>query len=238
LRNTTRVMALFNPSKSVDRIAFYLILATLACFKIMTYFKYESMKPILFFFLLISLKSFSQSVSYEQKLDSLKKYHLINTYSQETISTTNYYTSSGSRIGSATARGIFIDFRVGIDGPIKNIGHKGKSLLNIIKNDPEALAELNKAYKVHLRKKRVCNVLEVVGYVVIAGGAAALFLGLDNYGDEGVTPAAVIGGVGVIGGLTEIIVFHKLTDKHMDAFSESIQRSIQIYNNNLIAKIK
>ncbi len=189
--------------------------------------------------LLLPFLTFSQTADQTRaaKRDSVKKNHFIYTYLQETISTTNY-SSNGQARGSTTSRGIFIDFRVGVDGPIKNIGRKCKSLENVIKNDPEAYAEFKKAYKVHLRKKRICNALEYIGYAVIVGGAISLFVGLDNYETDGVTTPAVIGGVGVVGGLTQIIVFHKLTDKHMDAFSKSIQETIQIYNTNLLAKIK
>lgn len=197
------------------------------------------MRALTLLLLFFSFSTFAQTADQIRtaKRDSVKKYHCIFTYVQETISTTNY-SSNGQAKGSSSARGIFIDFRVGEDGPIKNIGRKGKSLENVIKNDPEAYAEFKKAYKVHLRKKKICNALEYVGYAVIVGGAISLFVGLDNYETDGVTPPAVIGGVGVVGGLTQIIVFHKLTDKHMDAFSKSIQESIQIYNANLLAKIK
>lgn len=191
----------------------------------------------LFLLFLVSIQTSAQT--YQQKLDSIKKYHLIYATKFETQSTTTYYSqSSGAYKGKTSARGISIDFHQGIDGPLKTLKKKGKYLKQIIQNDPDALAEFNRAYKVHLRKKRICNFIEFFGYAVVAGSAIALFIGLDNYETDGVTAPVVIGGTGVVAGFTGIVVFKKLTDKHMDAFAASIQNSISIYNENLLNKIK
>ena len=192
---------------------------------------------IVFFFSVFVIYSQTDSISRKIKIDSLYKFHLIHAFFTESYSTTNYY-KGGVGVGSATSRSMFFDFRVGIDGPIKNIGKRGKTLQKVLIADPIAHSECNKAYKVHLRKKRICNSLEFLGYATAIGSAIAVFVGLDNYEDNGVTPALVIGGVGVALSLTDIIVFKKRTDKHMDAFSNSIRQSILTYNQNLISKIK
>lgn len=133
------------------------------------------------------------------------------------------------------ARGIFFDFRMGIDGPIKNIGRRGKNLEKILKDDPAAMAEFRTAYKVHRRRKRLCDFLEYFGYAVAGGSAVALFAGLDK--DAGsASPGVALGAAGIVAGITEIIVFHKRSEKHTEAFVNSIAKSIQIYNTNLLAK--
>ena len=102
----------------------------------------------------------------------------------------------------------------------------------ILKSDTEAYAELQRAYKVHLRKKRICNILEYAGYAITLASAAFLFVGLDNYEADGVNGFLIGGGIGVVAGITDIVGFYILTEKHMDAFSKSIQKSISIYNKN------
>ena len=190
-------------------------------------------------FILFPLNIVAQDMGVpNNKLDSVKKYQLIYTFITETKSFTTYETQTGQNKGSTSARGIFIDFRVGEEGPIKNIGRKGKSLMAIIKDDTEASAELNRAYKVHLRKKRICNILEFAGYGIVLISAVPLFIGLDDFETEGVTPLLVGGGIGVVAGCADILGFYMLTEKHMDAFSASIQKSISIYNKNLINKNK
>jgi hypothetical protein len=197
------------------------------------------MKNYILFLILLYFKGFSQdTIKSSIKLDSIKKYELIYSYLTVTQSFTNYETQSGKKKGSTSARGIFIDFRVGLEGPIKNIGRRGKSLEKIIKNDAEAYKEFNIAYKVHLRKKRIFNTLEYFGYVIAAGSAVALFIGADNYETDGITGLAIAGGAGVVIGFVDILGFHKLTDNEMDKFSASIQKAINIYNNNLITKTK
>lgn len=197
------------------------------------------MRHYLLYLILFSLNSVAQDTIVSNiKLDSIKKYHLIYTFVTETRTSTKYQNQSGANKGSTSTRGIFLDFRVGEDGPIKNIGRKGKSLMAVIKNDPEASAELNRSYKVHLRKKRICNILEFAGYGIVLVAAVPLFMGLDDFETEGITPLLVGGGIGVVAGCADVIGFYMLTEKHMNAFSESIQKSISIYNKNLLAKIK
>jgi hypothetical protein len=194
------------------------------------------MKNIFALLLLLSIKSFSQDVKdLNLKIDSVKYFHLIYTTITENYTSTKF---ANSGLSGGTARGIFIDFRVGIDGPIKNIGRRGKSLEKVIRNDPEAYKEFNMAYKVHLRKKRIYNALELFGYFVAASSAVALFVGADNYETEGITGIAIAGGAGVLIGFVDILGFHKLTDKEMDEFTASIVKSINIYNKNQLKNIK
>ena len=191
------------------------------------------MKNYILFLIFLSVNGFSQdTIKPSTKLDSIKKYELIYTYITETKTFTKYETQSGEKKGSTSTRGIFIDFKVGEDGRIQNIGRKGRNLMLILKSDTEAYAELQRAYKVHLRKKRICNTLEYVGYAITLASAAFLFVGLDNYEVDGVNGFLIGGGIGVVAGITDIVGFYILTEKHMDAFSKSIQKSISIYNKN------
>jgi len=197
------------------------------------------MRLYLLYLIVFSLNSVAQDTIVSNiKLDSIKKYHLIYTFVTETRTSTEYENQAGQSKGSTSTRGIFLDFRVGEDGPIKNIGRKGKTLMAIIKDDPEASAELQRAYKVHLRRKRICNILEFTGYGIVLVAAVPLFIGLDDFETEGVTPLLVGGGIGVVAGCADILGFYMLTEKHMNAFSESIQKSISIYNKNLLTKTK
>jgi hypothetical protein len=194
---------------------------------------------ILFLIFLISSSAFSQadSASYKQKLEDIKKHRLIYTTFTESYSTTNY-SQGGVSKGSATSRSMSFDFKVGNEGQLQNIGRRGSNLKSILINDKAAYDELNRAYNVHLRKKRVCNALEIVGYVTLVASAVVLFVGGSNYESDGVTPPLVIGGIGVVLSLTDIVVFKKRTDKHMDNFANSVQQSIVIYNQNQLNKIK
>lgn len=197
------------------------------------------MKLYYLFLILFSLDSVAQDTSVSNiKLDSIKKYHLIYSFVTETKTSSQFKTQSGQNRGSASSRGIYLDFKVGVDGRMQNVGRRGKNLKSIIKDDPEAFAELESAYKVHLRKKRICNLLEYSGYAVVLVSAAFLFTGMSDYESDGVTPLLVGGGIGVVAGCADIIGFYILTEKHMNAYSASIQKSISIYNQNLLTKIK
>lgn len=195
------------------------------------------MKNIFTFLILCTtLNFFSQDKKgLDARTDSIKKYHIIYTTLTESYTSSNF---GSSGLSGGTARGIFIDFRVGLEGPMKNIGRRGKSLEKIIKNDIEAYKEFNTAYKIHLRKKRLFNILEYLGYVIATGSAVALFIGADNYETNGVTGLAIAGGAGVLIGFVDILGFHKLTDNEMDEFTASIVKSINIYNSNQLKNIK
>lgn len=182
-------------------------------------------------FSLFFLFSFSQN---DLKLDSTLRSRLIYATSTEVFSSTSFRNSSTG----ASARGLAVDFRVGPDGYYQTAGRRGKSLKAIFKDDPEALTELRRAYKVHLRKKRICNTLEYISYGVIVGSVIPFFIGLDDYETEGVTGLVVGGGIGVVAGFAGVLIFKKRTDKHMDDWRESVLRSISIYNNNLIKNYK
>lgn len=197
------------------------------------------MRLYILFLILFSLNSSAQDTIVSNiKLDSIKKYHLIYSFVTETKTSSQFKTQSGQNRGSASSRGIYLDFKVGVDGRIQNVGRRGKNLKSIFKDDPEASAELKRAYKVHLRKKRICNVLEFAGYAIVLAAAVPLFMGLDDYETDGVTPLLVGGGIGVVAGCADIVGFYMLTEKHIYAFSESIQKSIIIYNKNLLTKTK
>ncbi len=193
----------------------------------------------LFFLVFLVSVNLSQtdSLAYKQKLESIKKDKLIYAYFTESYSTTNY-SQGGVGKGSATSRSMSFDFRLGSEGRLQNIGKRGSNLKPILINDKIAYDELNKAYNVHLRKKRICNALEVVGYVTLVASAIVLFVGGSNYENDGITPPLVIGGVGVVLSLTDIAVFKRRTDKHMDNFSNSIQQSVLIYNQNQLNSLK
>lgn len=170
--------------------------------------------------------------------DSVIKNDLIYFMSNDIYSTTEWKTYAGESKGSATSRSLILRFRIGKEGDIMNIGRKGKYLKQYLIKDPEAYAEFRRAYKVHLRKKRICNTLEYFSYAATTAGAIFLFIGLDNYEDDGITAPLVAGGAGVVAGFTGIYVFKSLTDKHMDAFAASLNKSVKIYNDNLLKKCK
>lgn len=195
-------------------------------------------KPIITFLLLCySLFVCSQSDSLKRaKIDSIYNTKAIRFYTQQIYSTTVYKNAStNAPMGSATSRSLKFNFQVG-DDRIINIGRKSKNLREAIKDDPEAIAELNKAYKVHLRKKRINNTLEYVSYFVAFGSIVPLFIGADRDVDK-VNALSVGGGIGVVAGWAGIYYFKYRTDKHMDNFSASLSRSVQIYNANIYKKL-
>lgn len=186
------------------------------------------------FFLLLLQTTVGQTdnITRNATLDSIKKFVFIYPIVREHKTSTTYQDFSGNNKGSTKTRGISIDFKIGVDGPIQNIGKRGKNLKEVIEDDPEALSEFNSAFKVHLRKKKIWNSLEYLGYVVAFGSAVVLFVGLDSYETDGVTGTAAAGGIGVAAGFTSVVVFYKLTEKEMDAYRDSILKSIEIYNRN------
>ncbi|MCD6068261.1 MAG: hypothetical protein K0S33_3087 [Bacteroidetes bacterium] len=187
-------------------------------------------------FVLLNIVLFSQTntPAYAAKLDSITKNKFIFSTVSETYSSSH---STNGGLTGGTARGISVYFHVGRDGYLQNIGRKSKNLLKAIKDDPEAVAELNNAKK-HLRKKRLYNTLEYVSYAVTLGGAITLFVGLDKREDTGESGLAAGGGVLTAAGFGGIIGFHRLTDKEMDSWRDSIKKAVEIYNQNLLAKIQ
>lgn len=177
------------------------------------------------------------SLKFKQKFEDLKRTSLIFMNFTETFSTTNY-TKGINSAGSATSRSMSFDFRLGSEGRWQTIGKRGINLKPILINDKIAYDELNKAYKVHLKKKRICNTLEILGYVTLVGSAIVMFVGGSDYETDGVTAPLVIGGIGVAMSFADIVIFKKRTDKHMDDFANSIQQSVITYNDNQINKIK
>jgi len=143
-------------------------------------------------------------------------------------STTIY--SSGK---STRATGYRVRFKVGENAEFQKLGRNGKRLRKALANDQQALSQLDKAYKVHLRKKRIFNFLELTSKLALVGSMAPLIIGLDDYQNTGVTPLAVVGGVTLVAGLTGVFIFPKLTDKHMDLWANSVDASVRIYNENL-----
>lgn len=195
--------------------------------------------PLLIIIVLIAFSCYGQvdSAKFRQKFEDLKRTSLIFMSFTESFSTTNYTKGSVSA-GSATSRSMSFDFRLGSEGRWQNIGKGGKNLKPILINDKIAYNELNKAYNVHLKKKRICNTLEILGYVTLVGSAIVMFIGGSDYETDGVTAPLVIGGIGVAVSFADIIIFKKRTDKHMDDFANSIQQSVITYNDNQINKIK
>ena len=190
------------------------------------------MRYSIFILILLISKNFKCQTSVnETQIDSIKKYKLIYTAFTEIFSTT-INNSTGKSLGG-TSRSMSIDFKVGIDGSWKNIGKKGKKLRKIIKNDSTAMKYFNEAY-LHLKKKRLYNSLEYLGYVVAVGSAIPLFMGGDRYEDEGVTPLLVAGIIGEVTAFAGIWKFHNLTDNEMDKWKLCISKAIDIYNENLI----
>lgn len=188
-------------------------------------------------FLLFTLSVFSQTDSLLlAKKDSIYNTRAIRFYADQVFSTTVYRDFNTNVVmGSASARSLKFNFQVGT-GNVINIGRRAKNLRLVLKDDPEAIAELNRAYTVHLRKKRVNNTLEYVSYFAAFGCIVPLFLGIDRDENNRVNALSVAGGTGVIAGWVGIYYFKNRTDKHMDAFSVSLQRSVQIYNANLLKK--
>ena len=181
--------------------------------------------------LLLFTNCFSQVLLNQDEVAEIKKNKWLLVSTQEKHSSTTF--SNGKTNG--TSRSISINFRIGEDGILQNIGKRGKNLKSVIQNDAEALAELTKAYN-HLSKKRLYNTLEFVCYAGIIGAAIPLFIGLDNYEDEGINGLIVGGGIGVVASFGGILGFKHLTDKEMDKWRECIFNSIDIYNKNLITK--
>jgi hypothetical protein len=205
-------------------------------------------KIIILFFGFCYVSCFSQDTTeiFKIKLDSIKKTKYIFSNISETSSSSSKNSikagTSGNSIGDKTlaggsARGISIAFTVGTDGYFQGLGRNSKNLKEAIKTDPEALAELIKA-NMHLKKKKMYHTLEYFSYALTVGAAISLFIGLDDYKEVGVSGPLVAGSIGVAGGFSSIIIFKKKTDKHMDAWEEHIKKSIEIYNQNLITKIK
>jgi|GEM_PF-5745183 len=186
---------------------------------------------LLFIFLQVFL--FSQHNSALNK-DSVTKNELIYFYSATVNSSTNWSTYSGQSAGSATSRSLILRYKVGIDGDVMSIGRRGKNLKKIIRKDSLARNEFNRAYKVHLRKKRICNTIEVFSYLVTLGSAVTLFFGLDE--DPQLNGLSVAGGLGTTAGFASILIFKNRTDRHMDDFAASLAKSVEIYNTNLLKK--
>ncbi len=189
-------------------------------------------------FLLFTLSTFSQTDSLLlAKKDSIYKSKAISFYSDEIYSTTIYKnTATNTAMGSATSRSIRFNFKVGNNSVI-NIGRKGKNLRDALKDDHEAIAELNKAYKYHLRKKRINNTLEYVSYLVAFGSFVPFFIGITNDNDPA-NALTIGGGAGVVAGWVGIYYFKNRTNKHMDNFAYSLRRSVEIYNTNLFQKTR
>jgi hypothetical protein len=176
----------------------------------------------------------SDSLRRQQRMDSIIKYHFIFNSTTDVSSVTSYQTFEGQGKGSTTTRSIDVDFRVGTEGWFQNIGRRGKNLKKVLQHDSEAMAELHKAYHVHLRKKRLFNTLEYISYPVALGSIAPLVFGIDDS-----RPGLIaIGAVGVVAGWVGIYTFWQLTEKHMDAWKVSVNRAINIYNKNLLKNIK
>ena len=174
----------------------------------------------------------------QNKIDSVKKYHIIYSLRQDVTSTEITKSTSSTPGYSSTSRGISFDFHIGVDGPLQSISTaKAKNLEKIIKNDPEAYAEFKNAL-VHIRKKRINNLFEYISYVGLIGSFFPLTYSLVTYQDNGITGLTIGSGVGLVVSLAGTVIFNKATDKQMDKWAESIEKSIQIYNKNLLAKIK
>jgi hypothetical protein len=205
-------------------------------------------KTIILLTVFLYVNCFSQNTTnvFNARLDSIKKTKYIYSNISEISSSTtkNSYTPGQpeNTIGNKTlaggsARGITIAFTIGTDGYFQGLGRKSKNLKDAVKTDPEAIAELMIANK-HLKKKKLYHTLEYCSYALTACAAISLFFGLDEYKDDGASGLLVAGSIGVVGGFSSIVVFKKKTDKHMDAWKEHIKKTIDIYNENLISKIK
>jgi hypothetical protein len=193
---------------------------------------------LLFLVLFFSKNITSQTTIEQSKIDSLKKYKMIHMSGLD-ITTSTVYTSganAGKTVGG-TARSLIVDFKIGEVGSWKSVGKKGKNIYEIIKNDALALKEYENS-RMHLRKKKLYNVLEWVSYPIGLGSAIPLSIGAENFEDEGVNGLLVGGIIGVVVGLTSIVIFKKLTDKEMDRWAESLVNAAQVYNENLVKNLK
>ena len=175
------------------------------------------MKKIIFlFFLLTKITVYSQ--------DSINDKHI---YLKRTdVSSTTFYKGGGT----TSSKGTYLDFTVGVNGKLQNMGKRGKNLYEIIKSDPEAEKEFRIASK-YLRKKRLCNVLEIVSIPVMIGSVIPIFIGGDR--EDPLNAITVAGVAGAAVGVFGFYYCGYKTDKYMEKYFETIHSSINIYNNNL-----
>jgi len=199
------------------------------------------MKPLLTFLIILSsLSVFSQvtDLVLQHKIDSIEKFELIY-LNKETIKVTRTTSASGSTPGnSPTSKSINFDFHVGADSPFKSIETaQAKNLEKIIMKDPEAYAEFKNAM-VHLKKHRTNEIFKFVSYAGIVVCIFPFAGSMSELGENGVTGKTAASGAGILISFIGTIVFEKAANKHMDGWANSIVKSVQIYNENLIKNIK
>lgn len=167
--------------------------------------------------------------------DTAYRAHYITFYVYDIHSSSGYRDISTNRnMGTTSSRSLRFYLKVGEEGMITHLKRKGVNLRDAIADDPEAMKLFNQAYKKHLRKKRLANVLEYFSYAVAFSAVVPLVIGIDDENSALIAPAAV----GVAGGLTGIYAFHHITEKQMDKFRDCLVACVQTYNDNLRKKIK
>lgn len=184
----------------------------------------------LMFLLLASKTVFSQkdSLSIDPKLKDKIIYYIV----KDNVSAYNSrYVTTGNNQISTRSRRVSIDFRVGENGEVINIGRKGRDLKKAFNGDKEAIAELEKAYRIR-NKMRLCNATELLcaGTFVVTGLAA--WTRMDDE-DEPFPVGLTVVSVTTLGGM---YFFYYKTEQYLTKFGDTVLNSIEIYNKNLQEK--
>lgn len=176
--------------------------------------------------------------------DSLKKYHYIYLdIDKYTVSTTSTNMSTGQSRTSSSQRMDFI-YRIGSEGKegkFKFKKNKDQELVKLLKSDPEASAEYEKAMD-ELHKMKRCRMYSLLGIVGIIGGGALALAGVikndDSSSDGDGMPLIIAGGVIGVGGLVDMYLFNFKSGKHFNNIPGHMEKAVEIYNDHLMAKVK
>lgn len=152
---------------------------------------------------------------------------------------TQYTQSDGTTKSGTNRRKITIGVKQGPDGNYQRLDKKGDNLLKMLKSDPDAVAEFNKAFE-YRKKAKQSNLAEIgceIGAVVLAGVCIVKTMKNKNL-PEGEEPSGrgiqIASGVGAVGLLGAFYYFYFHTEKMLDSFIESLQKSVDIYNQNML----
>lgn len=196
------------------------------------------MKNILTIILVLStfLVSQSQNMDSLKRVEDIKMNQFIYVVASDGYSVKEWTNNTTTKSTSSSTRIVKIEFSIGKEGVLTDIGKRAANLEPYLKNDPKAYAQFKKGVNHAVKAKRFMKI-EYLGYAIAGGSFFSVCWGLIQKEKTGeIGPFLIGGGAGVAVGTVLISVFKYKADKELDAYTPAIQKSIKTYNKNLLVK--